>query len=215
MRLDFALYGLAVVLFALSAIVLLMVAEVDGRSVYVVSTAVLGLLTTATGYLIRPKPQSPAPVEPVISPSPPVQVEPVQQAPVEVPVVEAAEPETPEPAAVVVSAPAETTVSIEAPKMLEPAATVETPVLTAPQPAPQLSAPSEVPALAPAVVPIVAFELTQIRGISATRAQQLKDNGINTVSDLAKASPEEVAAKLAVSPKIVKMWIGSAKKQIK
>lgn len=138
MRLDFALYGLAVVLFALSAIVLLTVAEVDGRSVYVVSTAVLGLLTTATGYLIRPKSQSNAPVEPVISPSPPVQMEPVQQAPVEVPEVEAAEPETPEPAAVVASAPAETTFSVEAPKMLEPAVTAETPVLTAPQPAPQI-----------------------------------------------------------------------------
>jgi predicted flap endonuclease-1-like 5' DNA nuclease len=55
-------------------------------------------------------------------------------------------------------------------------------------------------------------EFSRIRGIGEKRATELKANGINTIEDLANASPEDLAAKLNVSPKIVKMWIGSAKK---
>lgn len=70
----------------------------------------------------------------------------------------------------------------------------------------------EKPAVAPADV---ASELTQIRGISKARAEQLKANGIETLKALSEASPEALAEKLQVSPKIVKMWIGSAKKLAK
>ncbi|MGF3522063.1 MAG: helix-hairpin-helix domain-containing protein [Candidatus Bathyarchaeia archaeon] len=70
----------------------------------------------------------------------------------------------------------------------------------------------EKPAVAPADV---ASELTQIRGISKARAEQLKANGIETIKALSEASPEVLAEKLQVSPKIVKMWIGSAKKLTK
>ena len=56
---------------------------------------------------------------------------------------------------------------------------------------------------------------SQIRGINQNRASQLQANGINTLADLAKASSEDLAEKLSISPKIVKMWIGSAKKLLK
>jgi predicted flap endonuclease-1-like 5' DNA nuclease len=59
------------------------------------------------------------------------------------------------------------------------------------------------------------LELTQIRGINKARAEQLKANGITTYKALAQASADDLAAKLEVSPKIMKMWIGSAKKRVK
>ena len=43
----------------------------------------------------------------------------------------------------------------------------------------------------------------------------MKSVGVNSVEDLAKASPEDLAAKLEVSPRIVKMWVGTAKKMVK
>jgi predicted flap endonuclease-1-like 5' DNA nuclease len=84
----------------------------------------------------------------------------------------------------------------------------ETPVVAELQPAAQIPIPtpsSEAPAM----------EFTQIRGINQNRADQLKANGINNIQELANANPADLATKLNVSPKIVKMWIGSAKKQIK
>ena len=74
-------------------------------------------------------------------------------------------------------------------------------------PAPQTAAPV-------AEAPAQTMGLTQIRGINEKRAVQLRANGINSVEDLAKASASDLATKLEVSPKIVKMWIGSAKKLV-
>ena len=178
MRLDYALYGLAIVLFAVSAVSFFAVSEQDGQILYVVSTAVVGLLSAGTGYVSRPKAQASAAVQPAASEPQAVIAEPVQQtATVEVPVVEA-------------------------------------PIVIEVQPAAQVVAPPAVeaaPQAAPAAISATS-ELTQIRGINSKRAEQLKANGISNIEELAIASAEDLAAKLNVSPKIVKMWIGSAKK---
>jgi predicted flap endonuclease-1-like 5' DNA nuclease len=77
------------------------------------------------------------------------------------------------------------------------------------------------PPATPSPTPVPSTEVpaesvfTQIRGISDKRAAQLKEHGITTYEQLANASADELAAKLGVSPKIVKMWIGSAKKLTK
>lgn len=55
-------------------------------------------------------------------------------------------------------------------------------------------------------------DLTEVKGIGEKRAAQLKNIGINSVEDLAKASAEDLASKLKVSPKITSTWIENAKK---
>jgi len=54
-------------------------------------------------------------------------------------------------------------------------------------------------------------ELTSVKGIGSKRASQLRDIGILTPQDLAKASAAEIAMKLKVSEKIVEKWIREAK----
>jgi predicted flap endonuclease-1-like 5' DNA nuclease len=56
--------------------------------------------------------------------------------------------------------------------------------------------------------------LLNVKGIKEKRAQQLKTLGINTVEDLAKASPEDLAAKLKIAPYFTGQWIENAKKII-
>jgi predicted flap endonuclease-1-like 5' DNA nuclease len=56
--------------------------------------------------------------------------------------------------------------------------------------------------------------LLDVKGIKEKRAQQLKTLGINTVEDLAKASPEDLAAKLKIAPYFTGQWIENAKKII-
>lgn len=191
MRLDYALYGLAVVLFVLSAIFFVLVAEEDGQLVYVVSTAVLGVLAAVSGIAQRPKPPTATIAAQESGPPPP---EPVPPASVIMP------PPEPE------SAPAPQVV--EEPKSQPVEASTEPPPVTPPE-----ETTSSIPMPAPEPVLEAKSELTLIRGINENRVQQLKANGINTIQDLASASPDDLAAKLDVSPKIVKMWIGSAKKQ--
>ncbi|MGD0995976.1 MAG: helix-hairpin-helix domain-containing protein [Candidatus Bathyarchaeia archaeon] len=53
--------------------------------------------------------------------------------------------------------------------------------------------------------------LTEVSGIGEKRESQLKAIGINSVDDLAKASVEDLAKRLKVSPKIVAKWVASAK----
>lgn len=57
-------------------------------------------------------------------------------------------------------------------------------------------------------------ELTEVKGIGAKRAEQLKALNIVSVEDLAKASATELASKLKVSPKITERWIENAKKLV-
>lgn len=53
--------------------------------------------------------------------------------------------------------------------------------------------------------------LTKIKGIGEKRAAQLKTLNINTIEDLEKASPTDLAAKLNISPKITSKWVENAK----
>jgi predicted flap endonuclease-1-like 5' DNA nuclease len=64
-----------------------------------------------------------------------------------------------------------------------------------------------------AVVEIAApaLEITQVKGVKAKRAEQLKALGISSVEDLANASAKDVGAKLQISPKITEKWIADAK----
>jgi predicted flap endonuclease-1-like 5' DNA nuclease len=57
----------------------------------------------------------------------------------------------------------------------------------------------------------LATELTLVKGIKEKRSQQLRTLGIGSVEDLAKASPNDLAAKLKISPKITEKWIQDAK----
>ncbi|MEM2677003.1 MAG: helix-hairpin-helix domain-containing protein [Candidatus Bathyarchaeia archaeon] len=59
---------------------------------------------------------------------------------------------------------------------------------------------------------IAMLDLTEIKGIGAKRAEQLKTLGITSVESLAKASAEDLASKLKVSRKTAKKWIEDAKK---
>ncbi len=188
---DYALYGLAVILFALAAITYALVADDSFKFLYVGSTAIVGILALVGGYFLRPKT---AAIETPAKPEP----EQPQVVPPEVPAVQPAQPV----GGAIVEAPTTQMQVAEAPKVEVPA----------------VQAPPAIPASMPAPVPAAATaesEFSQIRGINQSRASQLKTVGINSVADLAKASPEELAAKLNVSPKIVKMWIGSAKKLTK
>jgi predicted flap endonuclease-1-like 5' DNA nuclease len=90
--------------------------------------------------------------------------------------------------------------------VVEPSASVEVQPVAIPIPPQQAEAPPQEATTG------AKLEFMQIRGISQNRAEQLKSLGINTMDNLANASALDLAEKLGVSPKIVKMWIGSAKK---
>jgi predicted flap endonuclease-1-like 5' DNA nuclease len=225
MRLDYPLYGLAIVLFALTVITLTLVSEQDGRLTYAVSTAAVGLLSVGSGYFLRPKTTAVAQVQTAPPTPQKAAAEPAQQtaAPVvENPHIDAQIVETPKIETSIVDASAiQTSLAVEAPKVESPA--VEAAVVAEAQPAAQVVDPlgdvplveAEISAPAsktPQSASATKLAFTQIRGISEKRAEQLKANGINTIEELANASAVDLAAKLNVSPKIVKMWIGSAKK---
>lgn len=200
MRLDYALYGLAIILFAISAITFAMVAEQDGRTIYAVSTAVVGIVSIAGGIVLRPK----APIaQTTVAVPAPEPAAPVQE--VASPVVEAPKIETP--------------VTETQPIQVAPTTVLVAPIAQTAAPPPEvpiveraIPAPPPIEAAAPTTPTEAKSEFSRIRGISEKRATELKANGINTIEDLANASPEDLASKLNVSPKIVKMWIGSAKK---
>jgi len=147
MRSDYALYTVAIIFFIITGVVLAY--QVEFKELWVVTTAVLGLLFLGLGYSQRAKPQVKA--EPTPAPA-----------------------STPQPTV--------TEVIVE-----------EKPVTSAEVTPPKL-------------------ELTQVKGIKEKRAGQLKALGINSVEDLARASAEDLAAKLKISPKIVGRWIEDARK---
>jgi predicted flap endonuclease-1-like 5' DNA nuclease len=152
MRSDYALYTVAIIFFILTAITAFTLAEFE-RNLWVVTTAILGLLFIGLGYTQKPKPQA-------------ITVEAPPQAPA---------PEMPTPSPV-------TEVMKEE--------KVETVVEVAPQ----------------------KMELTKVKGIGEKRAEQLKALDIRSVEDLTKASVEDLAEKLKISPKITGRWIENAKK---
>jgi predicted flap endonuclease-1-like 5' DNA nuclease len=55
------------------------------------------------------------------------------------------------------------------------------------------------------------IDLTSVKGIGEKRAAQLNALGVNSVEDLAKASAEDLATKLKISPKITIKWIEKSK----
>lgn len=152
MRSDYALYTVAIIFFILTAITAFTLAEFE-RNLWVVTTAILGLLFIGLGYTQKPKPQA-------------ITVEAPPQA-------LASEMPTPSPVTEVMKE-----------------EKVETVVEVAPQ----------------------KMELTKVKGIGEKRAEQLKALGISSVEDLAKASVEDLAEKLKISPKITGRWIENAKK---
>jgi len=166
MRLDYTLYILAVLFFLITAVSSIMLVETE-RSLWVVTTVVLGILSVGLGYYQRPK----------------AKAEVCQPA---VPIPQATMPQTPQ------------VTTVEAPKEEKIATPTETTtVMEAPTPA------------APTI------ELTRVKGIGEKRATQLKDIGINGIDELAKASAEDIAKSLKISPKIVKKWIAGAKELAK
>jgi predicted flap endonuclease-1-like 5' DNA nuclease len=92
--------------------------------------------------------------------------------------------------------------------------TLETPIMpesTTPVPMPVV-APIPVPLPPPAEAPATpTIDLMEVKGIGEKRAAQLKALGISNVDELAKASAEDIATKLKISPKIVEKWITGAK----
>jgi len=74
-----------------------------------------------------------------------------------------------------------------------------------------LEPPANVVSSKEASAPSMEYALTEVGGIGEKRASQLEALGIITVDDLAKASDEDLAKSLKVSPKIVAKWITGAK----
>ncbi len=206
MRLDYALYGLAIVLFALTVVTL---ALAQDETIYAASTAIVGLLLVGGGYFLKPK----ANVR--TEPSPPQQdamAELVEQTPMSA--VEAPKMDTHVTTASKTETPIENVLSDQIAPSVE-TQKIETPPIAEMQTVEQVLTPMAEETATKTIPATAKLEFTQIRGISEKRAEQLKANGVNTVEKLAAASADDLAIKLDVSPKIVKMWIGSAKKLLK
>lgn len=94
----------------------------------------------------------------------------------------------------------------------KPKAAAKTATIEAPSPAPTST--QTVQGEIPKETAQIGRELTEVKGIGAKRAEQLKALNIVSVEDLAKASAEELASKLKVSPKITERWIENAKELV-
>ena len=209
MRKDLILYIVAGVFFILTAISLIL----NSGQLYVVATAVIGLAAASAGFLLKPRVSVAAAtrtetIQPIANaPAEQTSTAAVPTVAVEAPV--AIIPKSETPLAETPTAP--TAIATQAP-------TPQEPKIVEPAPPTQISVTIiETSAQTASATPISTestskVECTTIRGISVARAQQLKDYGINCIEDLAKASPTDLAVKLQVSEKIVKMWVGSAKK---
>lgn len=217
MRLDYALYGLAVVLFAFAAFAFAYVADVDAGIIYAVVTTIIGLFSVVGGYTLRPKVDGSYLMQTStlrqVDESFQQTLEPVVA---EAPVAEESKPKSPSidtssQGSTVENAQKVENVDVTAPTLGQaevPVASMQEPTVEAQNSAtaPEKVLSSEVSS------PVEKLILTQIRGINEKRVEQLKANGIATTADLAEADPDDLAKKLDVSVKIVKMWIGSAKK---
>jgi predicted flap endonuclease-1-like 5' DNA nuclease len=147
MRSDYALYIVAVIFFLITASSFAVTLAEFERSLWIVTTVVLGLLFLGLGYTQRPK---------------------------------------------IETAKTQTLSSIPQP--------------TAPTPAPTVTE------TVAEIAPSQEMELTAVKGIKTKREGQLKAIGISSVEELAKASAEDVAGKLKISPKITTRWIEEAKR---
>jgi len=153
MRSDYALYLVAIIFFIITGMSLAL-----AENLWVVTTAILGILFIGLGYTQRPKPRP---------------------------------------------------MAIKAPPSAPPSATPPAP---APPPAVEIVK-EEKPEIVVETAPTPSMmELTEVKGIGEKRKEQLKALNISSVEDLAKASAEDLASKLKISPKITGKWIENAKK---
>jgi predicted flap endonuclease-1-like 5' DNA nuclease len=97
-----------------------------------------------------------------------------------------------------------------APPTPPPAASTPAPT-SAPPPAAEIEREVK-PEIVPEATPAPAMmELTKVKGIGEKRKEQLKSLNVSSVEDLARASAEDLASKLKISPKITGKWIDNAK----
>jgi len=150
MRSDYTLYAVAIIFFVVTIMAFALELAEFERNLWVVTTAILGLLFIGLGYTQRPRPTIPT-----IKAPPPTSV-------------------TPKPPEVVTEEKTVIVVETASPKI----------------------------------------EITEVKGIGEKRAEQLKALGISSIEDLTKASAEDLAAKLKISPKITVKWIENAKKLV-
>ena len=85
------------------------------------------------------------------------------------------------------------------------------PMETEPSPAKTEEITVPVEPIAPALPTI---KLTDVKGIGMKRMEQLRALGISSVDDLSKASVNDLAKQLNVSPKITTKWVNSAKELV-
>jgi predicted flap endonuclease-1-like 5' DNA nuclease len=156
MRLDYISYAVAVIFFIVT---LTAVAYYSEQQLWIVTTAVIGLVFIGFGYTQRPKGTTVTQTEIVSSVLPPPPTQPTIT-------------ET------VIKEEAKTVVQVQ-------------PLTVQPQ--------------------TITEELMRVKGIKEKRAAQLKTLGINSLEDLTKASAEDIAAKLQISPKITEKWIANAR----
>ncbi len=194
MRSDYLAYLLAIVFFLIAATASALVADATEKTLWVLSTIILGLVSLGLGYYQRPKPKT------MVAPSETPPYEPSDAHIRESHLAESVEKH---------SEPFEAPLTTTSIPMQEP---TPTPVL-APGPAPTENVqPAETSAPVVEAPTSTENDLLTIKGINEKRATQLKALGINTTADLANASAEYLAEKLTISPKITRMWIGSARK---
>ncbi len=211
MRLDYTLYALAVVFFVITVVSFVALVDTQTRSLSVVATVVLGLLSIGLGYNLRPKIRAP----PSSTATPVAQTSMPEAAPVSSTTTPIAQTTMPEATT--------TQTSTETPTETK---TAETAIITTPEEkkfeiTTQPTPPTEIqpvptqPSIETAIPTASTIELMQIKGIKEKRATYLKTIGINSINDLAKASAQEIAKKLQISPKTVEKWITDAKKLAK
>ncbi len=189
MRSDFVLYVVAAFFFfALTVSAAVIITEAE-RSLWIVSTAVLGILSVGLGYYQRPQANAPA-QKMAAQTTKSTQTE-------QVLVVEAANP--------TVEALQDAEVPIQQPKIEQTPSIIQTP--SAPIVTQETSAAQTETA---PIQQLIESPLTKVKGIGEKRVAQLNAIGINTVDELAKSSIDEIAKNLKVSPKIVAKWVEAA-----
>lgn len=181
MRSDYVLYILAVLFFLAAVASAALVVEFGERILWITITVILGIISLSFGYYYRPRVKTLTTEIPKIEPTSDVGDAHVREAHLEE--------------------------SVE--KHVEP---TDTPVSTTSIPM-QNTAPVSLPTPVATVEPAAPVEnaLTEVKGIGPKRAAQLNAQGINTVDDLSRASPEDLANSLAISPKITQKWVQGAK----
>lgn len=84
--------------------------------------------------------------------------------------------------------------------------------ITETSPSPPSTMPLEPTVAVEPIVPSVpTLQLTDVKGIGPKRMEQLKALGISSVDDLSKASRDDLAKQLKISPKITTKWVDGAK----